>query len=35
MTPYEVVYGQELPLVSSYLLGTSKVQDWGCLIHNR
>jgi hypothetical protein len=27
MSPYEVVYGQKPPLVASYLLGTSKVQE--------
>jgi hypothetical protein len=27
MTPFEVVYGQKLPSVFSYLLGVSKVQD--------
>jgi hypothetical protein len=27
MTPYEMVYGQQPPTVTSYLPGTSKVQD--------
>ena len=26
MTPYEVVYGQATPIVTSYIVGTSKVQ---------
>ena len=26
MTPYEAVYGQQPPSLTSYLLGTSKVQ---------
>lgn len=35
MTPYEVVYGQQLPFVVSYLLSTSKVHTMDVLLHNR
>jgi hypothetical protein len=34
MMPYEVVYVQQLPLVVSYLPGTSKVQEMKTLLHN-
>ena len=35
MTPYEVLYGQQLPSVVSYLLGTSKVNVVDNLLQNR
>jgi hypothetical protein len=34
MAPYEVFYGQQPPLVSSYLPSTSKVQEVESLHHN-
>ena len=34
MTPYEAVYGQQLPSITSYLPGTSKVQVVETLLHN-
>ena len=35
MTPYEEVYGQQLPSSVSYLSGTSKVEVMETLLHNR
>ena len=35
MTPYEVVYGKQTPSLTSYLLGTSKVQVVKTLLQNR
>jgi len=35
MTPYEVVYGQNHPLMTSYIPGTSKVHDVYRMLHTR
>jgi hypothetical protein len=35
MTPYETMYGQQPPFVTSYLPGTSKVQDLDKLLQGR
>ena len=35
MTPYEVVYGKKIPSITSYLPGTSKVQEVETLLQNR
>jgi hypothetical protein len=35
MTPYETVYGQQPPIVTSYLPGTSKVQAIDKLLQGR
>ena len=35
VTPYEMVYDQQLPSVISYLPGTSKVHTIDSLLHNR
>ena len=35
MNPYEVVYGQQPPSVTSYLPSTSKAQEVESLLHNQ
>ena len=35
MTPYEAIYGQQPPSLTSYLLGTSKVQGVEDLLQQR
>jgi hypothetical protein len=35
MTQYEAVYGQRPPTITTYLLGTSKVQSIGIILQGR